>query len=319
MKKCKYFKDAYNLLDLFILGLSYLTIALSIFRTVQVNLLLDKLLVNNSSFQNFDTLTFCQELFNQASAIMIFFAWIKIFKYISLNRTLDQLNSTLRNSAKDIMYFIVIFFIVFFAYGALGYLLFGETIADYQNFFKTLFTLFRTLLGDFDFVTLRTNFPVLGPLYFVSFVFIGFFILLNMFMAIINDSYTQVKEEMAQSQPEFMLSDYLKLNYAKVVDKLNLRRNRIMDIQDVLKSDDVASKDELEFNTWRRLLKAKGYADMEIEALFSRYDKDNDRKLNEVEKIKLVKDIAKARNNISEEYKNFKENRKTATKKDAFE
>jgi polycystin 2 len=116
-----------------------------------------------------------------------------------------------------------------------------------------------------------------------------------------------------------MLSDYLKLNYAKVVDKLNLRRNRIMDIQDVLKSDDVASKDELEFNTWRRLLKAKGYADMEIEALFSRYDKDNDRKLNEVEKIKLVKDIAKARNNISEEYKNFKENRKTATKKDAFE
>lgn len=318
-KRCKYFKDPYNLLDLFILALSYLCMALSLYRTIQVNILLDKLLTNNSKFQNFDTLTFCQELFNQASAIMIFFAWIKIFKYISLNRTLDQLNSTLRKSAKDIMYFIVIFFIVFFAYGALGYLLFGETIPDYQNFFKTLFTLFRTLLGDFDFVTLRTNFPVLGPIYFMSFVFIGFFILLNMFMAIINDSYTQVKEEMANSQPEFMLSDYLKLNYAKVVDKLNLRRNRIMDIQEVLKSDEVSSKDELDFNTWRRLLKKKGYADMEIEALFSRYDKDFDHKLNEVEKLKLVRDIAKARNNISEEYKNFKEKRATASKKDAFE
>jgi hypothetical protein len=58
---------------------------------------------------------------------------------------------------------------------------------------------------------------------------------------------------------------------------------------------------------------------MEIEALFGRYDKDCDRKLNELEKIKLVRDIAKARNNLSEEFKNFKETRKTVTKKDAFE
>ena len=58
---------------------------------------------------------------------------------------------------------------------------------------------------------------------------------------------------------------------------------------------------------------------MEIESLFARYDKDCDRKLNEVEKIKLVKDIAKARNNLTEEYRNFKQNRDTKTKKDAFE
>ena len=58
---------------------------------------------------------------------------------------------------------------------------------------------------------------------------------------------------------------------------------------------------------------------MEIESLFSRYDKDCDRKLNELEKIKLVKDIARARNNISEEYKNFKQTRDTKIKKDAFE
>lgn len=58
---------------------------------------------------------------------------------------------------------------------------------------------------------------------------------------------------------------------------------------------------------------------MEIESLFSRYDKDSDRKLNELEKIKMVKDIAKARNNIREEFQNFKQNRDTSTKKDAFE
>jgi polycystin 2 len=140
-----------------------------------------------------------------------------------------------------------------------------------------------------------------------------------MFMAIINQAYAEVKEEMSKSEPEFMLSDYLKLNYARFVEKLNLRRNRIIDIEDVLKSDEVSQKDELEFNLWRRELKKKGYADMEIETLFARYDKDCDKKLNEVEKVKLIRDITKARNHLSEEFKNFKKDRKTQTKKDAFE
>lgn len=115
--------------------------------------------------------------------------------------------------------------------------------------------MFRIILGDFDFVTLRTNFPFFGPIYFMAFVFFGLFVLLNMFMAIINQAYGKVKQEMSEAQPEFMLSDYLKMNYSKVVDKLNLKRDRILDIQDVLKSDEVAQKDELDFNVWRAELK----------------------------------------------------------------
>lgn len=67
-------------MDAFILVLSYTTIGFSIYRTLQVNKLLDQLLVNSSEFQNFDTLTYYQELFNQVSAVVIFFAWIKVMK-----------------------------------------------------------------------------------------------------------------------------------------------------------------------------------------------------------------------------------------------
>ena len=78
MHKCAYFKDVYNLMDWGILLLSYFTIGTSIYRTVQVNNTLDNLLVNNAKFQNFDSLTYCQELFNQASAMVVFFSWIKV-------------------------------------------------------------------------------------------------------------------------------------------------------------------------------------------------------------------------------------------------
>ena len=67
------------------------------------------------------------------------------------------------------------------------------------------------------------------------------------------------------------------------------------------------------------LLQKKGYSEIEIETIFSRYDTDADKKLNEIERLKLVKDISKAKNHLKEEYKDFKDTHKLKTRKDAFE
>ena len=57
-------------------------------------------------------------------------------------------------------------------------------------------TLFRMILGDFDFMEIYTAKPGWGPFYFISYIFMVFFFLLNMFLAIVNDTYAEVKEEM---------------------------------------------------------------------------------------------------------------------------
>jgi polycystin 2 len=75
-----------------------------------------------------------------------------------------------------------------------------------------------------------------------------------MFMAIINLSYSKVKDKLSKSQPEFMLSDFFKLNYGRMVDKLSMRKSRILDIEELLQSEEVSSKDELEYNHWRKEL-----------------------------------------------------------------
>jgi len=41
-------------------------------------------------------------------------------------------------------------------------------------------------------------------------VFFVFFILLNMFLAIINDTYSEVKADISTQKNEFEMSDYLK-------------------------------------------------------------------------------------------------------------
>jgi polycystin 2 len=78
---------------------------------------------------------------------------------------------------------------------------------------------------------------------------------MNMFVAIINNSYTKVKEENARLAPEFMLSDYLKLNYSRIVDKLTLRKNRILDIQNVIESDELKNCSQITFDQWRSALR----------------------------------------------------------------
>ncbi|MRA76127.1 hypothetical protein GH890_32380, partial [Bacillus thuringiensis] len=72
---------------------------------------------------------------------------------------------------------------------------------------------------------------ILGPTYFILYVFFVFFVLLNMFLAIINDTYSEVKAELSNQKNEFDVGDYFKKGYNKTLDKLNLKRDKIVDIQ----------------------------------------------------------------------------------------
>ncbi|NXN66707.1 PK2L2 protein, partial [Himantopus himantopus] len=193
--KKKYFRSAWNCLDLLLLVVSILAIAFNIYRTVEVSLLMEELLSDPHVYPDFYFLAFWQVLYNNMIAVNIFFAWIKIFKYVKFNKTMTQLSSTLSRCAKDITGFAIMFFIIFFAYAQFGYLVFGSQVEEFSSFQNCIFTQFRIVLGDFNFEAIEAANRILGPIYFITFVFFVFFILLNMFLAIINDTYSEVKAD----------------------------------------------------------------------------------------------------------------------------
>ncbi len=49
---------------------------------------------------------------------------------------------------------------------------------------------------------------------------------------------------------------------------------------------------QIDFIEWRNNLRAKGYADIEIETLFAKYDLDGDKILNAEEQKNMMKDLA---------------------------
>ncbi|NWW85274.1 PK2L2 protein, partial [Rhynochetos jubatus] len=234
--KKEYFRSAWNWLDLLMVVLSILAIAFNIYRTVEVSLLMEELLSDAQLYPNFYFLAFWQVLYNNMIAVNVFFAWIKIFRYMSFHKTIMQLSSTLSRCAKDIIGFAIMFFIIFFAYAQFGYLVFGSQVEDFSTFQNCLFTQFRIVLGDFNFETVEAANRILGPIYFMTFVFFVLFILLNMVLAIINDTYAEVKADFEViPSPELRIRDFFRESCSKALVKLKLKKPE-MDINPAAES-----------------------------------------------------------------------------------
>ncbi|XP_030684569.1 polycystic kidney disease 2-like 2 protein isoform X1 [Nomascus leucogenys] len=262
--KSAYFKSIWNWLELLLLLLCFVAVSFNTYCNVQIFLLLGQLLKSTEKYSDFYFLACWHIYYNNIIAITIFFAWIKIFKFISFNKTMSQLSSTLSRCIKDIVGFAIMFFIIFFAYAQLGFLVFGSQVDDFSTLQNSIFAQFRIVLGDFNFASIQQANPILGPIYFITFIFFVFFVLLNMFLAIINDTYSEVKADYSIGRrPDFELGKMIKQSYKNVLEKFRLKK---------------AQKDEDK--------KTKGIGDLAEQARREGFDKNEIQKAEQMKKWK---------------------------------
>ncbi|XP_041451622.1 polycystic kidney disease 2-like 2 protein [Drosophila obscura] len=208
---CKiYYKSLLNVLDSIVLVLCYLALVYNVWHTFQVQSLTSKAEMEEG-YQSIDVLCFVNIIYVDMMAILAFLVWIKIFKFISFNKTLVQFTTTLRRCSKDLAGFSLMFGIVFLAYAQLGLLLFGTKHPDFHNFLTSVLTMIRMILGDFQYNLIEQANRVLGPIYFLTYILLVFFILLNMFLAIIMETYNSVKSEITQGRSQLGSYIYKKL------------------------------------------------------------------------------------------------------------
>ncbi|KAH8262915.1 hypothetical protein KR044_002021 [Drosophila immigrans] len=209
----RYAKSLLNILDSVILLCCYLALVYNIWHTIKVRTLISWA-KTSESYQSLDTLCFWNTIYVDMMAILAFLVWIKIFKFISFNKTLVQFTTTLKRCAKDLAGFSLMFAIVFLAYAQLGLLLFGTKHPDFRNFITSILTMIRMILGDFQYNLIEQANRVLGPIYFLTYILLVFFILLNMFLAIIMETYNTVKSEITQGRSQLGSYVYKKLSAA---------------------------------------------------------------------------------------------------------
>ncbi|XP_052128555.1 polycystic kidney disease 2-like 1 protein isoform X4 [Frankliniella occidentalis] len=112
----------------------------------------------------------------------------------------SKLTSTLYRSLPNMVSFSFMFAILMCSFSMLAYLVFGTDLYVFRTFRNSLFVLIEVITGQLDYQSLATTNRFLGPLFYMAFIFFVVFVLYNMFIVILNDTYYVVREEAAAAE-----------------------------------------------------------------------------------------------------------------------
>ena len=71
----------------------------------------------------------------------------------------------------------------------------GRVLVDYSSFQHSILSLLRMAVGDFDYTELAYSQNLLGPLLFWIYIFLMFFVVMSMFVALISEAYESARED----------------------------------------------------------------------------------------------------------------------------
>eukprot|EP00928_Gymnodinium_smaydae_P039981 TRINITY_DN27199_c0_g1_i1.p1 TRINITY_DN27199_c0_g1~~TRINITY_DN27199_c0_g1_i1.p1 ORF type:complete len:879 (+),score=153.07 TRINITY_DN27199_c0_g1_i1:105-2741(+) len=119
----------------------------------------------------------------------------RLFDSFSLQPRLGIVTKTIGAAMVDLFHFLIVFLSVLGVYCIFAVLLFGRALDGFVEFGRVIQSVFLSVLGLFDWNSLRKVGRVEAGLWFWTFMGVGSLILLNMLLAIIMESYATVKEE----------------------------------------------------------------------------------------------------------------------------
>jgi len=205
-----YFRDGWNYIDVVNYSLFFLSISLRIYGYMLVGPVIEKReslrtaeggLYGSGEYIKLQTVSFW---FAEQQHIMAFNAiltWLKVFKFLDYHPSMSVLTVTLAKASSALVFWTAAFVIVLIGSGQGFYLAFGLDLYEYRGIGAAWLSLLRMAVGDFDYSQLEESQTFLGPLMFWIYLFLAFFVLMSMFIALISEAYDSAMEEAEQRVP----------------------------------------------------------------------------------------------------------------------
>ncbi|XP_064630503.1 uncharacterized protein LOC135489174 [Lineus longissimus] len=205
-----YFTHLWNIGELAIIGLSVASITIYFYRLVVTKSLLKTFKKSHGlAYVKFQYVASWNELLLYLVGWLVFFANLKFLRLLRFNKRMAILGSVLRHCRKDLFAFGVMFAIMFFAFVQFFYLIFLRNLLGYKSFVASAETSLNIMLGKFDFQAMLQSSSVLGPFFFFLYVVTIVMILINMFLSILNESFTIVKNDVSKQSNDYEMVDFI--------------------------------------------------------------------------------------------------------------
>lgn len=208
-KRKDFFRNSWNVVDLAQMLLCVSAVALFIIRLINTTWTINKVQENPFVFVSFHYAIKWDEISTYVIGSVVFIATLKFLKLLSFNRHIFVLGHTISRAAKGLLPLGMEALLTVFAFNLFGYVVFGSQVEGFANFIATAETTLAMTLGKAYFMDLSHAEPILGPLFFSIFVIAMQFFLLNMFMAVIMDTYSDANSEIDENSPEFEMAGFL--------------------------------------------------------------------------------------------------------------
>ena len=204
-----FWKKTWNVVDIVITALSITSLSLYFARLVFLNSAVGKTREDHSKFVSFQYVVLLDEGVNAMVALVVLLINLKFLRMLRFNRKVSVLSSTMKVSANKLASFMLMFLVIFLAYCFLVYLVFGPVLEDYRSFIRCMVSMMSMVLGNFAFYDLVDVNAIIGPAVFFTFMVLFQFILINMFIGILCDSFNEVRYDSEKQGNEYEIVQFM--------------------------------------------------------------------------------------------------------------
>ena len=139
----------------------------------------------------------------QVTAFNLLLSFMKLFKYFKLNLKWNMLVLTIKHAQSFLAGFMVILFLTFFGLSSMAYFVFGTTIYSYLYVNYALGSLLAALRGELNMAAMEERNELAACIFLFTFMVIIFFVTLNLFIAILQNSFRDLQNFM-KAESHFM-------------------------------------------------------------------------------------------------------------------
>jgi hypothetical protein len=152
----------------------------------------------DTDFVKVEELSYDWVLLFNIVAVNIIISTFTIFKFLNVNPRMSMMWKTLEKAIPDLVAFLIFFAIIFLTFVTAAYLMFGSKLSNFRTYTKSIFACFNMLLGDFSYEDMEEKGNrYFAPFFLTLFMILVTFILVNMFLAIVQDAYVVVQTKYA--------------------------------------------------------------------------------------------------------------------------
>ncbi|MGH0116354.1 UNVERIFIED_CONTAM: hypothetical protein FKN15_035658, partial [Acipenser sinensis] len=271
--KWNYFKNGWNCVDVLLVVLSLMAIFFNVYRTINVERLLYRLLKNPHKYPNFHFLAFWQTQYNNMIAVNVFISWVKNMFLAIINDTYAEIkcDQSLQMTDYEV----------------------SDFIKKTCNAALVKLRLKKKKLVENTTESIKDTEGVVSVKQFQ-----------NMFLAIINDTYAEIKCDQSLQMTDYEVSDFIKKTCSAALVKLRLKKKKLVEntTKSIKDTEGIITVKQFQME----MLK-KGYTEEETKEILMKYDVNRDGKLSNKEVDTMTSELENQEYGLAQQHSALKE------------